>query len=133
MQTNEETTSDPPGIDDTGSNDLQLNHINCESSDTESDTDNTISVNMITVKNDYEPIIYEQLFTSHRCENQLELLYNYYIGHIDNKQTTQEVNEINTVIKPDKKDETQCSNTKHNYQNIQKNNQEKKFGQFHFS
>ena len=65
MQTNEETTSDPPGIDDTGSNELQLNHINCEASDTESDTDNTISVNMITVENDYEPIIYEQLFTSH--------------------------------------------------------------------
>ena len=30
------------------------------------------------------------------------------------------LNEINTVIKPDKKDETQCSNTKHIYQNIQK-------------
>ena len=26
VQTNEETTSDPPGIDDTGSNELQLNH-----------------------------------------------------------------------------------------------------------
>ena len=120
MQTNEETTSDPPGIDDTGSNELQLNHINCESSDTESDTDNTISVNMITVKNDYEPIIYEQLFASHIYENQLELLHNYYIGPIDHTQTTQEVNEINTVIKPDKKDEIQCSNTKHIYQNIQK-------------
>ena len=58
MQTTEETTSDPPGVDDTGSNELQLNHINYESSDTESDTDNTISVNMITVENDYEPIIY---------------------------------------------------------------------------
>ena len=57
VQTNEETTSDPPG-----SHEIQLNHINCESSDTESDT---ISVNMITVKNDYEPIIYEQPFTSH--------------------------------------------------------------------
>ena len=65
MQTNEETTSDPPGIDDTGSKELQLNHINCESSDTESDTDNTISVNTITVQNDYEPIIYEQPLTSH--------------------------------------------------------------------
>ena len=59
MQTNEETTSDPPGIDDTGSNELQLNHIKCELSDTESDTDNTISVNIITVENDYKPIIYE--------------------------------------------------------------------------
>ena len=75
---------------------------------------------MITVENDYEPIIYEQPFTSHIYENQLELLHNYYIGPINNKtQTTQEVNEINTVIKPDKKDETQCSNTKHICQNIQ--------------
>ena len=104
VQTNEEKTSDPPGIDDTGSNEIQLNHINCESSDTESDTENTISVNMITVENDYEPIIYEQPFTSHIYENQLELLHNYYIEPIDNTQTTQEVNGINTVIKPDKKD-----------------------------
>ena len=120
VQTNEETTSDPPGIDDTGSNELQLNHINCESSDTESDTDNTICVNMITVINDYEPIIYEQPFTSHANENQLKLLHNYYIEPIDNTQTTQEVKGINTVIKPDKKDETQCPSTKHIYQNIQK-------------
>ena len=120
MQTNEETTSDPQGIDDTGSNEIQLNHINCESSDTESDTDITISENMITVENDYELIIYEQPFTSHIYENKLELLHNYYIGPIDNTQTTQEVNEFNTVIKPDIKDETQCSNTKHIYQNIQK-------------
>ena len=75
---------------------------------------------MITVENNYEPIIYEQPFTSHIYENQLELLHNYYIGPINNTQTTQEVNEINTVIKPDKKDETQCSNTNHIYQNIQK-------------
>ena len=120
MQTNEETTSDPPGIDDTGSHEIQLNHINCESSDTESDTDNTISVNMITVKNDSEPIIYVQPFTSHIYENQLELLHNYYIGFLDNTQTAQEVNGINTVIKPDKQDETQCPNTKHIYQNILK-------------
>ena len=65
MQTNEETKSDPPGIDDTRNNELQLNHINCESSDTENDTENTISINMITFENDYEPIIYEQPFTSH--------------------------------------------------------------------
>ena len=75
---------------------------------------------MITVENDYEPIIYEQPFTSHIYENKLELPHNYYIEPIDNTQTTQKVNEINTVIKPDKKDETQCSNTKYIYQNIQK-------------
>ena len=56
----------------------------------------------------------------HIYENQSELLHNYYIGPSDTTQTTQEVNGINTVIKPDKKDETQCSNTKHIYQNIQK-------------
>ena len=75
---------------------------------------------MITVENDYEPIIYELPFTSHIYENQLELTHNYYIGPSDTTQTTQEVNGINTVIKPDKKDETQCSNTKHIYQNLQK-------------
>ena len=80
----------------------------------------TISVNMITVENDYEPIIYEQLFTSHIYENHLELLHNYYIGPIDTTQTTQEVNEIKTVIKPDEKDKTQYSNTNNIYQNIQK-------------
>ena len=121
MQTNEETTSDPPGIDGTGSNELQLNHINCESTDTESDTDNTISVNMITIENDYEPIVYEQPFSSHIYENQLELLHNYYTTPINNiTQPIQEVNENNTVIKPDKKDIVQCSNTTHIYQNIQK-------------
>ena len=120
VQSNEETTSDPPGFDDTGSNELQLNHINCGSSDSENDTENTISVNMITVENDYEPVIYEQPFTSHVYENQLELLHNNYIGPIDTTQTTQKVNEINTVIKPDEKGETQCSNTNHIYQKIQK-------------
>ena len=76
---------------------------------------------MITIENDYEPIIYEQAFSSHIYENQLELLHNYYTTPINNNtQPIQEVNEINTVIKPDKKDEVQCSNTKHFYQNIQK-------------
>ena len=50
----------------------------------------------------------------------LQIYMKIYIGPINNTQTTQKVNEINTVIKPDKKDETQCSNTKHIYQNIQK-------------
>ena len=118
VQTTEETTSDPAGIDDTESTELQLNNINCESTDSESDTNNTISVNMITVENDYEPIIYEQPFTSHIYENQLELLQNYYTGPIGNNvPVEQEVNRINTVIKPEK-DEVQSSSTKHIYQNI---------------
>ena len=54
-------------------------------------------------------------------KKKLELLHNYYIGPINNNtQTTQEVNEIKTVIKSDKKDETQCSNTEQIYQKIQK-------------
>ena len=54
---------------------------------------------MIAVKNDYEHIIYEQPFTSHIYENQLELLHNYYIEPINTTQTAQEVSKINTVIK----------------------------------
>ena len=68
---------------------------------------------MITVENDYEPIIYEQPFTSHVYENQLELLQNYYITPIGkNVPVEQEVNRINTVIKTEK-DEVQSSNTNH--------------------
>ena len=120
VQSNEETTSDPPGIDDTGNNELQLNQINCGSSDTESDTENTISINMIAVENDYEPIIYEQPFTSHVYENQLQLLHNYYIEPINTTQTAQEVSKINTVNKPNENDKTKCLNTNHIYQNVQK-------------
>ena len=78
VQTTEETNSDPPGIDSPENTELQSNHINCETTDSENDTDNTISVNMIEVGNDYEPLIYEQPFQSHIYENQLELLQNYY-------------------------------------------------------
>ena len=55
---------------------------------------------MISVENDYEPIIYEQPFSSHIYENQLELLHNYYIEPIHTTQMAQETNEINTVNKP---------------------------------
>ena len=65
---------------------------------------------MITVENDYEPIVYEQPFTSHINENQLELLHNYYIEPITTTQTAQEINEINTVNKPDENDKTKCLN-----------------------
>ena len=117
VQTTEGTTSDPPDIDNTTSTELQLNHINCESTDSESDTNNTISVNMITVKNEYEPIIYEQRFSSHIYENQSELLQDYFTRPIRNDVSIeQNVNEINTVVKNKK----QRSSTSHIYQNIQK-------------
>ena len=75
---------------------------------------------MISVKNDYESITYEEPFSSHIYENQLELLNNYYLGPNSNdRQTTQEVNKINTENLPDK-DNVQNSTTNHIYQNIQK-------------
>ena len=75
---------------------------------------------MITVENDFEPIIHEQPFTSHINENQLKLLQNYYTRPIiNNVPVEQEVNEINTVIKREK-DEAQSSSTNHIDQNIQK-------------
>ena len=75
---------------------------------------------MITVENEYEPIIYEQPFTSHIYENQLEHLHNYYVEPITTTQTAQEINETNIVITPDEKDKTKGLNTNHIYQNIQK-------------
>ena len=88
VQSNPETTSDPPGIDDTVTDTLQLNQINCESSDSESDAENTLSINMIKVENDYEPVIYEEPFSSHIYENQSELLHNYYIEPVHSTPTT---------------------------------------------
>ena len=95
-----ETTSDPPGIDDTVTDTLQLNQINCASSDSESDTENTLSINMIKVENDYESVIYEQPFSSHIYENQSEFLQNYYTKPIHSTPTTQETNRINTINQP---------------------------------
>ena len=75
---------------------------------------------MIAVENDYESIIYEQPFNSHICENQLDFFQDYYTRPSSNiLPVTQEVNEINTVIKPEK-DEVKCSSTNHNYQIMQK-------------
>ena len=120
VQSNPETTSDPPGIDDTVTDTLQLNQINCESSDSESDAENTLSINMIKVENDYEPVIYEEPFSSHIYENQSELLHNYYIEPVHSTPTTQKTNENNTTNQPNEKEKTKCLNTNHIYQNIQK-------------
>ena len=103
VQTNEKITQDPPGIDNTENIELQVNHINCESTDSESDTGNNNLINMISVKNDYESVTYEEPFSSHMYENQLELLNNYYLGPNSNDtQTTEEVHKINTENSPDK-------------------------------
>ena len=81
---------------------------------------------MIKIENEYEPIIYEQPFSSHIYENQLELLRDYYTRPIINfSQVTQEVNENNTVIKPDKKDEVRPQIII--IKTFKENNQKKKF------
>ena len=89
-------------------------------------------VNMITVENDYEPIIYEQPFSSHIYENQLELLNNYYLGPTNNNsQITQELNELILLL-------NLIEITKNNAQIIKfiktfkTNNHGKNFGQTHF-
>ena len=120
VQSNPETTSDPPGIDDTVTDTLQLNQINCTSSDSESDTENTLAINMIKVENDYESVIYEQPFPSHIYENQSEFLQNYYTTPINSTPTTQETNAKNTTEQPNQNVKTKCLNTNHIYQNIQK-------------
>ena len=85
---------------------------------------------MITVENDYKPIIYEQPLSTHIYENQSELLQDYYTRPIRNDVSIeQNVNEMNTVVNNEK----QRSNTSHIYQNIQKEQQDKKFGHYHFS
>ena len=53
---------------------------------------------MITVENYYEPIVYEQRFSSHIYEKQLELLHNNNTRPFNNNtQPTQEVNEIKYI------------------------------------
>ena len=66
---------------------MQLNHINCEPTDSESDTDNAISNNMIHVENDYETIIYEQPIHWHIYQNPAHFLFNYYTRPINNNKT----------------------------------------------
>ena len=75
---------------------------------------------MIKVENDYEPVIYEEPFSSHIYENQSELLHNYYIEPVHSTPTTQKTNEINTTNQPNENEKTKCLNTNHIYQNIQK-------------
>ena len=46
---------------------------------------------------------------------------------LNNIPNTQEINEINTVTKPDEKEKVQCSSTNHIYQNIQQEQPREKF------
>ena len=91
VQTTEEINSDPPGIDNTESTEFQLNLINCESTDSESDTENAISVNMIKAENGYEPLIYEERIDSHIYENYTNFLLNYYTTPKNNNKSIEQI------------------------------------------
>ena len=96
---------------------MQLNHINCESTDSESETDNAITINMIHVEKDYESIIYEQPIHSHFYQNHAYFLLNYYTRPRSKNKTKENIEEI-TEEKP-----VECSNTNHIYQNVPKETQ----------
>ena len=88
---------------------------------------------MIAIENDYEPIIYEQPFSSHIYENQLELLHNYYIEPIHSTQTAQETNEINTTNQSNENNKNKMLEYKsHLSKYTKRTTQRKKFGQYHF-
>ena len=54
MESTEQNQPDAPGIDNTESSELQLNHKNCESRDDESETENTLSLNMLHIIEEYK-------------------------------------------------------------------------------
>ena len=112
---------------------MQLNNINCEFTDSKSDTKITISINMINVENDYEPIIYEQPIYSHIYQNHDRFLFNYCTRPVSNSTTKEKIEKIVEEMKEEKP--TECSSTNNIYQNIPKETkiQKEKYGQFHFS
>ena len=75
---------------------------------------------MITVENDYESVTYEEPFSSHIYENQIELLNNYYLGPNNNPtQINQKSQKIDTET-PLNENEIKNITTNHIYQNVQK-------------
>ena len=75
---------------------------------------------MITVENDYESVTYEEPFSSHIYENQIELLNNYYLGPNNNPtQINQKSQKIDTET-PLNENEIKHLTTNHIYQKVQK-------------
>ena len=97
---------------------MQLNYINFESTDSKNDTENTISIKMINVENDYEHIIYEQPIYSHIYQNHDHFLLFYYTRPISNNTTKEKKEKIVEEITEEKP--TECSSTNNFHQNISK-------------
>ena len=71
----------------------------------------TISINMIHVENDYEPIIYEQPIYSHIYQNHDQFLLNYYTKLItSNKKKKEKIEKIVEEITEEKPTKTQANN-----------------------
>ena len=121
VQSTEETQPDPSGIDNNESTELQLNRINCESTDSESDTENTISTNLKHADHDYEPIIYELTIFSYIYQNHDQLLLNYYTRPINSNNTKEKIVKIVEEITEEKP--TECLSTNNIYQNIPREKQ----------
>ena len=79
---------------------------------------------MITVENDYEPILYEQPIYSHISQRHDQFLLNYYTRPISNNTTKEKIEKIAEEITEEKP--TECSSTINIYQNIPKELQKKK-------
>ena len=90
---------------------MQLSNINCEFTDSESDTEN-----MINVGNDYEPIIYEQLIYSHIYQNHDQFVLNYYTRPVSNNATKEKTEKVVEEMKEEKP--TECSSTNNIYEKI---------------
>ena len=75
---------------------------------------------MIEVENDYETVLYEQLFHSHVYENQFELVLNYYTTRRSNNIPIEHIaHEATTFHKPEKQ-QLPCSSANYINQNIPK-------------
>ena len=73
---------------------------------------------MIEVENDHEPVNNEQQFI--HTSTKIKFLQDYYNRPTSNNlPIVQEVNEVNTLIKPEK-DQVPCSSTNQNNRNKQK-------------
>ena len=115
MQSTEDFHSDPPAIDNTQNSELQLNHIICESTDDESETENTLSINMLQVESEYETPVES----------------NYYQNNNNNHFQIS----VNTTTDYTEKELKGSSNTNNIYTNITNKVQlpTEKFGQIHYS
>ena len=57
---------DPSGINNTEKSELLLNHVNCESTDDESETEHMLPLNMLQIENEYETPIDSKFYRNNK-------------------------------------------------------------------